>query len=128
VLVFRLFILIGFVFSAPLLCLANTKTTPIECGGCHTRQYRAWTDSKHYRENILCRNCHGVLHSAKLEGCRQCHGKKHEEIFRSWPEVQRFNPPDSSDYVCIVCHDAHGGGFYANRELCRKCHVFHPCR
>lgn len=121
-LVFRFLISIVLLFSAPLLCLAGTKTMPIECGGCHTRQYSHWTDSKHYRENISCNNCHGVLHSAKLDGCRKCHGNKHEDIFRSWPEVQRFNLPDSSDYVCIVCHDAHRGGFDANRGLCGRCH------
>jgi hypothetical protein len=43
-------------------------------------------------------------------------------MFREWPQVQLFDAPNSEDYMCTLCHDAHGGGLNQNRKACMVCH------
>ncbi len=104
------------------LSLAGERLPPDQCGNCHEEKYREWIGSKHRRSNVECGACHGDLHSGGVQGCRQCHGLKHHAIFEQWPAVQRFDPPNSSDYVCTVCHQSHTCELDEHRQACVVCH------
>lgn len=95
---------------------------PEQCGQCHQVEFDKWTHAKHRQIHVACSACHGQLHSGKIEGCRQCHGDKHEHIFKHWPAVQRFDPPNSNDYVCAICHDPHNTDLTEHKQSCKKCH------
>jgi hypothetical protein len=109
----------------PILCFGDDENAPTRCGKCHQAEYLRWTQSGHFRNNVVCRECHGEPHSANLQGCRKCHGEKHAKMISRWPEVRRFDPPNSSDYVCIVCHRSHRGGLDPRRKICTACHGAH---
>lgn len=95
---------------------------PSQCGHCHGGEYDLWKHSKHHRIGVQCNACHGELHSGKMTGCRDCHGRKHDAIFEQWPAVQRFDLPDSNDYVCSVCHQPHRGRLQESKQSCTVCH------
>lgn len=115
-------VLLAVLAGWPVGASAETDLAPHECGACHETQYYRWTVSEHCRSEVLCADCHLELHSSKLYGCRDCHPQKHDLLFRSWPEVQQFDPPNSSDYVCLTCHRAHFGGLTDHRRACLACH------
>gem|GEM_PF-2808357 len=118
-------ILLGAVLLTPGASPGQTELAPHECGACHRQQYDEWVISEHHRSQVVCSDCHMELHSSRINGCRECHPKKHEQLFIGWPEVQRFDPPHSSDYVCVICHPAHPGGLDQHHQACAICHN-HP--
>ncbi len=116
-------------FVGTIVCVTTAATSqageslpPEQCGQCHQVEYDKWTHAKHRQIKVACNACHGQLHSGKIEGCRQCHGDKHGHIFEHWPAVQRFDPPNSNDYVCAVCHDPHHTDLTEHKQSCKKCH------
>lgn len=113
---------VGLVLAGSAPAGAELYLTPHECGACHDTQYQDWGLSMHSQNKVHCNDCHGTLHSSQILGCRQCHGNKHQQILKHWPEVQRFDIPNSNDFVCVLCHDVHTGELIEYRQSCTVCH------
>lgn len=92
------------------------------CMPCHTNQYNEWCASRHAAKGVECHECHGPLHSAQMHGCRRCHQAIHNDRLAHWPQVSRFDAEDGTDYMCIVCHNAHNSGLQKSLVGCYSCH------
>jgi hydroxylamine dehydrogenase len=128
-----------------------TIVSPKDCGRCHTRETREFSDSHHSKgariigslDNTLAEVVEGnrglvtpgfpegVAASAVL-GCWQCHGSQVKVLPggkldpATWPNtgIGRINP-DGSEGSCAACHSRHAFSSYQARhpDNCGKCHM-----
>ncbi len=96
--------------------------SPSWCASCHKIEYEEWSTSGHCKYGMACYECHGEFHSGTLGGCTRCHEGMHRNRIKNWPAVARFDSPESRDFMCMVCHDAHNSGLKPSLMGCFACH------
>ncbi|MCP4228548.1 MAG: hypothetical protein GY771_00165, partial [bacterium] len=112
--------------------------TPKDCGICHSREYKEFTDSHHASAGKFVGSLDNYLgevvegHPSANLGCKQCHGSKVEidadgvPVAGSWPNtgIGRLNP-DGSNGTCTACHTRHLFSKKQAREpaTCGRCHM-----
>lgn len=131
--------------------LIATIVSPKDCGRCHAKEVREFSESHHSKggrilgslDNVLAEVVEGNkglvtpgfpdgVSAAAVSGCWQCHGSQVKVLDNgkldpaTWPNtgIGRINP-DGSEGSCTACHSRHA--FSAeqarNPENCGKCHM-----
>ncbi len=129
----------------------STIVSPKDCGKCHEKETKEFTDSHHAQagkilgslDNVLAEVVEGSrllktagfpegVSAAAVNGCWQCHGSEVKVLEdgkldpATWPNtgIGRLNP-DGSRGSCTACHSRHKFSVAQarNPENCGKCHM-----
>ena len=125
--------------------------TPKDCGACHSKETKEFTESKHSKggriigslDNVLAEVVEGNkgmkteafpdgVSAAAVNGCWQCHGSEVKVVGNgkldpaTFPNsgIGRINP-DGSEGACNACHSRHSFSVEQVRhpDTCGKCHM-----
>jgi len=131
--------------------LIATIVTPKDCGRCHAKEVKEFSDSHHAKagrilgslDNVLAEIVEGNrgfkteafpdgVSAAAVNGCWQCHGTEVKILPggkpdpATWPNsgIGRLNP-DGSEGSCAACHVRHSFSAAQARtpDTCGKCHM-----